>query len=188
MTVLCLLPSFPPLPRLALCLLVLCPCLFQHPSSSVFCSFYLFFPPSARYASSPGDGCPRHLCSVSQMSHNRNWNINLAVDMAEKWWGGGRCACLVVLKGAESITKYWTLQHLVKWWQPSSWGKGRIKPLWPITAVLFTGSTLTLFHSNNTTKSILWFLVWTIGAKGMYESYSEDGRKGRLCLFVLVSG
>lgn len=96
---------------------------------------------------------------------------------------GGRCACLVVLKGAESITKYWTLQHLVKWWQPSSWGKGRIKPLWPITAVLFTGSTLTLFHSNNTTKSILWFLVLTIGAKGMYESYSEDGRKGRFCLF-----
>lgn len=41
-------------------------------SSSVFSSFYLFFPPSTRSASSPGDGCPRHLCSVSQMSRNRN--------------------------------------------------------------------------------------------------------------------
>lgn len=50
---------------------------------------HIFFPPSTCSASLPTDGCPRHLCSVSQMSYNRNWNINLAVDMAEKWWWGG---------------------------------------------------------------------------------------------------
>lgn len=44
----------------------------------------LLFPPSTLPSSSPGDSCPRHLCSVSQMSHNRNRNINLAVDTAEK--------------------------------------------------------------------------------------------------------
>lgn len=68
-------------------LLVLHLCPFQHFPSSVFCSFYLRSPPTAPLLP-PVDGCPRHLCSVSQMSHNRTWNINLAVDTAEKWWGG----------------------------------------------------------------------------------------------------
>lgn len=35
------------------------------------CSFYLPIRSSALPISSAGDDCPRHLCSVSQMSHNR---------------------------------------------------------------------------------------------------------------------
>lgn len=58
-------------------------------SSSVFCPIFSLLPPPALLRQ-PSDGCWWHLCSVSQMSHNRNWNINLTVNMSEKWWGGGK--------------------------------------------------------------------------------------------------
>lgn len=40
-----------------------------------FCSFHLFFLPPTRSIFSPGDGCPRHLCSVSQMSQKLKYPL-----------------------------------------------------------------------------------------------------------------
>ena len=97
MTVLSLLSSFPALPQplqLPPCLLILSLSLslsvsFNTPPPRCFFapSIASSLPPT-RSVSSLGDGCLRHLCSVSQMSPNTNWNINLAVDMAQEWWGG----------------------------------------------------------------------------------------------------
>lgn len=84
------------------------PALFHRPPPLFFNSFFSSFLPPTCSASSPGDGCPQHLCSVSQMSHNRKWNINLAVDMTEKWWGGFRGASICLSsKGAVSIIQHW---------------------------------------------------------------------------------
>lgn len=88
------------------------------PPPLFFCSFYLFFPPFILPSSSPGDSCPRHLCSVSQMSHNRNWNINLAVDTAEKWWGREERASVLL-----SSKVLWTLPSsglFGSWWSDDS--------------------------------------------------------------------
>lgn len=128
-------------------------CLFQHPSSSVF--FFLlciFFPPSTCSAFLPSDGCPWHLCSVSQMSHNRNWNINLAVDMAEKWWGGGkvRLSCC-----PQRCCEHY---HVLDFPVPGEvmtanqlWKRAN-RTLWLIIIVLFIGQAIALFLSNMTFK------------------------------------
>lgn len=72
----------------------------SHPSSSLTLSPFVrpphhpphcltpyFCPLSTCSASLPTDDCPRNLCSVCQMSYSRNWNINLAVNIAEEWRG-----------------------------------------------------------------------------------------------------
>lgn len=69
------------------CLLPLFVSLNTPPPSLIFA---LYFPSFLHLPGLPNDGCWWHLCSVSQMSRSTNWNINLAVNMAEKWWGGGR--------------------------------------------------------------------------------------------------
>lgn len=162
MTVLSLFPSFPPLLQslqLTQCLLVLSLCLFQHSPSFFFpflfsfcfflCFFYLPIRSSALPISSTGDDCPRHLCSVSQMSHNRTWNTNLAVDMAEKWWWGGRCFCPVVPKG-----ECWTLAPCVL----TTANQKQKRPEW----VNFNNVLLPLLCSNTTFQctSCKWRWFW----------------------------
>lgn len=66
-------------------------------SSSVYCPIFSFLLPPALLCR-PSDDCWWHLCSVSQMSRNRNWNINLTVNMSEEWWGGESVSVLLFSK------------------------------------------------------------------------------------------
>lgn len=106
--------------QLTQCLLVLS---FYVSSVFFFYSFYHYSPPSTCSTSFYGDGCPRHPCSVSQMSHNRSWNINSAVDMAEKlrwWWGcGGVNASVLLSLKMQWVLLYWIPWHKVYFWRVS---------------------------------------------------------------------
>lgn len=90
-------------------------CLFQHPSSSVFffCSVFSFLPPPAL------PSCPVMAVPDTSVQSAKCHTTETEISTWQSIWQrndgeGGRCGCLVVLKGAVSITMYWTFQCLVK--------------------------------------------------------------------------